>query len=72
MDWRYDDEPDQLWSFILEVHERDFGDEVARHLGAGPLEDLMSEFGNDYIESVEARARSGDHLGRCFAAYGKT
>jgi hypothetical protein len=53
MNWKYDNEPDSLWSFILSVHERDVEERVAGHLAAGPVEDLMSQFGESYIERVE-------------------
>jgi len=53
MNWKYDNEPDSLWSFILSVHERDAEEKVAGHLAAGPVEDLMSQFGESYIERVE-------------------
>ena len=53
INWKYDNEPDSLWSFILRVHERDSGERVAAYLAAGPVEDLMSQFGESYIERVE-------------------
>jgi len=57
MNWKYDYEPESLWSFILNVHERDAGEEVASHLAAGPIEDLMSQFGEMYIDRIEDLAR---------------
>ena len=56
MNWKYDDEPELLWRFIVEVHMRDAGEKVAGQLAAGPIEDLMSEFGESYIQRVEALA----------------
>jgi hypothetical protein len=58
MNWKYDNQHELLWSFILAVHEKDPNSEVVGHLAAGPFEDLLSEFGNDYIERVEALAKS--------------
>jgi hypothetical protein len=57
MNWKYDNEPELLWRFILAVHERDSSEEVAKHLSAGPVEDLMSQFGEAYIERIEELAR---------------
>lgn len=58
IDWRFDNEPELLWSFILAVHARDINGESFAHLAAGPVEDLLSDFGDDYIERVEALAAS--------------
>ena len=58
MNWPYDNQHELLWSFILAVHARDINNKAAAHLAAGPVEDLLSEFGEDYIERVEALAAS--------------
>jgi len=58
MNWIYDNQHELLWSFILAVHARDINGKVSHHLAAGPVEDLLSEFGDDYIERVEALAAS--------------
>ena len=57
MNWKCDNEPELLWRFILAVHDKDSSEELAVHLSAGPVEDLMSEFGEAYIERVEDLAR---------------
>src|SRR5262245_30712104 len=64
MNWKYENEPDSLWSFILSVHARDGEEAVAGHLAAGPVEDLMSEFGESYIERVEDLANKDDRFKR--------
>jgi hypothetical protein len=58
MNWKHDNQHELLWSFILAVHARDTNGESSGHLAAGPVEDLLSEFGSDYIERVEALAAS--------------
>ena len=58
MNWPYDNQHELLWSFILAIHARDINNKAAAHLAAGPVEDLLSEFGEDYIERVEALAAS--------------
>jgi hypothetical protein len=57
LNWKYDNEPELLWRFILAVHDKDTSEELAMHLSAGPVEDLMSEFGEAYIERIEELAR---------------
>ena len=57
INWKYDNEPEPLWRFILAVHEKDISEKVAGHLAAGPVEDLLSEFGDAYIERIENMAR---------------
>jgi hypothetical protein len=57
LNWKHDNEPELLWRFILAVHEEDTADELAMHLSAGPVEDLMSVFGEAYIERIEDVAR---------------
>ena len=57
INWKYDNEPELLWRFILAVHERDNSEDVAEHLSAGPVEDLMSQFGEAYIQRIEELAR---------------
>ncbi len=57
MDWKNDNEPELLWRFILAVHERDSSEEIAGRLSAGPVEDLMEEFGEIYIGRIENLAR---------------
>lgn len=49
--------PELLWRFILSAYKRDFSERVAAVLAAGPIEDLLSEFGPDYIARVEELAR---------------
>ncbi|HET6978999.1 MAG TPA: hypothetical protein VFI24_21885 [Pyrinomonadaceae bacterium] len=58
MNWKHDHQPELLWNFILAVHERDVNGTVSGHLAAGPVEDLLSEFGENYIERVETLAAS--------------
>jgi len=58
INWTYDNQHELLWSFILAVHARDTDNETSDYLAAGAVEDLLSEFGNDYIERVEALAAS--------------
>jgi hypothetical protein len=57
LNWKHDNEPELLWRFILAVHEKDTSEELAMHLSAGPVEDLMSVFGKAYIERIEELAR---------------
>ena len=39
------------------MHERANSEDVAGHLSVGPVEDLMSQFGEAYIQRIEELAR---------------
>jgi hypothetical protein len=53
----YDGKSEELWQIILNVHERDQSITIRQVLSAGPIEDLLSHFGELYIERVEEKAR---------------
>ena len=53
----FDDKSEELWRLILKIHERDHSIVIQRVLSAGPIEDLLSKFGEQYIERVEDKAR---------------
>jgi hypothetical protein len=52
------DDPDSLWTFILDALRSDSSGHLMSNLAAGPLEDLLSAHGPAYIERIEAEARS--------------
>src|SRR6266540_1227574 len=54
-DLKYEN-PALLWQLILEIHAQDQSNEVAEVLSAGPLEDLLSEHGQEFIEPIEKQA----------------
>jgi len=62
--WAWDEEfdlkyenPKSLWELIQEIHARDENASVAEVLAAGPLEDLLSMHGPDFIDSIETKAK---------------
>lgn len=54
------EEPQDLWQIILKILELDNSDEVARAVGAGPLEDLMVHHGEEFIGKVEEQVSRSD------------
>ena len=54
------EKPEDLWQIILKILEIDSSDEVAKAVGAGPLEDLMLHYGEDFIGKVEEQASKSD------------
>lgn len=50
------DSPDELWLAILRILEIDSTEEVVKAVGAGPLEDLMVQHGEQFINEVEKYA----------------
>jgi hypothetical protein len=52
----FDDKSEELWQLILKIHERDHSIAVQQVLSAGPIENLLSKFGERYIERMEDKA----------------
>ena len=50
-------DPDRCWHIILEIQRIDSSDWVIANLAAGPLEDLLTTFGERVIDKVEKQAR---------------
>jgi hypothetical protein len=57
IDLFFDDKSEELWQLILKIHERDHSIAIQQVLSAGPIENLLSKFGERYIERVEDKAR---------------
>jgi hypothetical protein len=57
LDWHLDDNHEALWEFILRSFEKQMSDKAFGVLAAGPLEDLLADFGELYIQRVEELAR---------------
>ena len=51
-----DDKPEELWELVLEILNQDSSDEIVKLVGAGPLEDLMVNHGEKYIDRVEEQS----------------
>jgi len=52
------DDPEKLWSFIKEtLNSPECDDRIISNLAAGPLEDLMNEKGEEFIDRVVVEAR---------------
>jgi hypothetical protein len=65
LDWMVDPEAvELLWRFIMAVYPRDLSDKAVASLAAGPLEDLLSHCGPDYIDRVEKLARQDRKFNR--------
>jgi hypothetical protein len=50
-------EPEMLWLLILEIHRRDQSAAIQEVLSAGPIEDLLTKHGENFIDRVQAEAR---------------
>lgn len=57
-------EPELLWRFILAAYPRELSGHAFGMLAAGPLEDLLSYYGPEYIERVETLAREDERFRR--------
>jgi hypothetical protein len=57
LDWVIEDKHEALWEFILRSFEQEMSDKAFGVLAAGPLEDLLADFGELYIQRVEELAR---------------
>jgi len=63
-DWVVDEEPEKGWKAILAALE---DPRIEVHLGtlaAGPLEDLLSKHGENFIDRVEIEAKSNPKFAR--------
>jgi hypothetical protein len=49
-----------LWQFIVCAYQRELSDQAIAILAAGPVEDLLSGTGADYIDRVEELAKRDD------------
>jgi hypothetical protein len=52
----FDGKSEELWRLILLIHERDQSVKIQQVLSAGPIEDLLSRFGEHYIDRIEEKA----------------
>jgi hypothetical protein len=50
-------EPEIAWHTILQILQHDLSPEQIALLAAGPMEDLLSHHGPDFIDRVEAEAK---------------
>jgi len=55
-DLEYHD-PETLWQLILTIHSKDQSPRIQEVLSAGPIENLLANYGDAFIERVEVRAR---------------
>jgi hypothetical protein len=59
MDSEYDfleENPEKLWLLILAINHKDQSPAVQEVLSAGPLENLLSRYGLQFIDRVETQA----------------
>ncbi len=50
-------DPERCWSIILKIFAQDQSDYLLANLAAGPLEDLLAQHGERFIERIETLAR---------------
>ena len=55
-----DDKPEELRELVLEILKQDSSDEIVKMVGAGPLEDLMVNHGEKYIDRIEEQFLKSD------------
>ena len=64
LDWEMDGDSESMWQFVLNAYQRELPDNLFAILAAGPLEDLLANFGPTYIERVENLARTDPQFNR--------
>ncbi len=62
-DFLYED-PETLWLLILAVHRKDQSPRVQALLAAGMVEDLLGMYGDNFIDRIEAEARTDSSFAR--------
>ena len=58
-------EPEQAWTLILKLVEAAPDDRILASVAAGPLEDLLNNWPNQFIDRVEVQARLDPKFRRC-------
>ena len=48
---------DELWAFIKQTYKKGMSNKVVGALAAGPLEDLLADAGETYIDEIEELAK---------------
>ena len=56
------DQPERFWLLILEIFNRSESDWQRANLAAGPLEDLLSCYGEDFIDRIEKLANQNENF----------
>jgi hypothetical protein len=61
MDLGYE-QPEVLWEFIVEVTKLNGDPDTLENLGAGPLEDLIRDYGHDFLGRIETESVTNPRL----------
>ena len=66
------EEPKELWRLILVVHSKDQSPFIQQVLSAGPLENLLADYGEVFIERIEREAHADPAFAEsCLAESGR-
>ncbi len=57
--------PELIWELILKIIEKETDKDLLGMLAAGPIEDLMCEYGEEIIDRVEKEAQSSSLFKNC-------
>jgi hypothetical protein len=69
--WTVEEHPAHAWEAILKIVADPRGEPYLGHLAAGPVEDLLTHHGEQFIEQVEAAARKDPTFARMLAGVNK-
>jgi len=58
MDIDNHEKANHVWIYILRIIEKQPSEKVLGMIGAGPLEDLINQYGDKFIEKIEIEART--------------
>ena len=53
-------DPELVWKLLLNILSRDINERTIGLLAAGPLEDLLSDYGPQFIDRVEKESETND------------
>jgi len=62
------EDPEKGWQMIEEIRRRDGSDHILSNLAAGPLEDLLSSHGSQFIDRIEAICEDDQQLRKLLGA----
>jgi GNAT superfamily N-acetyltransferase len=62
-----DDDPERLWTIAKALVAAAPDENTLAHIGAGPLEDLLADYGEQFIERIERQAAADAKFRYCLA-----
>ncbi len=63
-----EEEPDLCWELIEDIRKTDGSDIILANLASGPMEDLLVEYGEKFIDLLEKQAKNDEQFKKLLGA----